>query len=246
MADWDDDEFEPEDPIKAAAAQRTDKWDGEDEDDDVKDAWDADSDDESKAKKEAEGAVKAVERKKKKRNINEIMAEKEAKQREEMELKRQQQELENELNTPEGKLAEKLRLQRLEEENQLELAKDMMGVTDAAAAAPCGINFNPTTKEEFAQLRTTLLDKLREAEASEHYQDFGVELINGIAMNLTVPTLKRVKGDVEGFVSAKLKEERANKSKKGKPVKASIKMETDRSMFGRGLDDGYNDMDDFM
>jgi len=246
MADWDDDEFEPEDPIKVTA-QRTDKWDGEDEDEDIKDAWD-ESDDESKTKaKEAEGAAtgKAVERKKKKRNINEIMAEKEAKQREEMELKRKEQELANELNTPEGKLAEKLRLQRLEEERELELAKDMMGVADASPPS-CGINFNPTTKEEFTELRTTLIDKLREAESSEHYQDFGVELINSIAMNLTVASLKRVKGEVEGFVSAKLKEERANKAKKGKPVKATIKMETDRSMFGRGLDDGYNDMDDFM
>merc|ERR1719228_1437488 len=163
--------------------------------------------------KEAEGAAtgKAVERKKKKRNINEIMAEKEAKQREEMELKRKEQELANELNTPEGKLAEKLRLQRLEEERELELAKDMMGVADASPPS-CGINFNPTTKEEFTELRTTLIDKLREAESSEHYHDFGVELINSIA-------------------------------KKGKPVKATIKMETDRSMFGRGLDDGYNDMD---
>jgi len=245
MADWDDDEFEPEDPIKTAIAPRTDKWDGEDEEEDIKDAWD-DSDDETKAKPEAETTGKATERKKKKRNINEIMAEKEAKQREELELKRKQAEEENLLSTPEGKLAEKLRLQRLEEERELELAKDMMGVSGEGAPPPCGINFNPTTEEEFTELRNTLINELRETESSEHYQEFGIELIKSISMNLTVASLKRVKSEVEAMVSAKLKEERANKSKKGKPAKATIKMETDRSMFGRGLDDGYNDMDDFM
>jgi len=245
MADWDDDEFEPEDPIKTAIAPRTDKWDGEDEEEDIKDAWD-DSDDEIKAKPEAETTAKATERKKKKRNINEIMAEKEAKQREEMELKRKQAEEENLLSTPEGKLAEKLRLQRLEEERELELAKDMLGVSGEGAPPPCGINFNPTTEEEFTELRNTLMNELRETESSEHYQEFGIELIKSISMNLTIASLKRVKSEVEAMVSAKLKEERANKSKKGKPAKATIKMETDRSMFGRGLDDGYNDMDDFM
>ena len=47
--------------------------------------------------------------------------------------------------------------------------------------------------------------------------------------------------------TVKIKEERAAKSKKGKSgPKATIKMETDRSMFARGMDDGFNDMDDFM
>ena len=65
-------------------------------------------------------------------------------------------------------------------------------------------------------------------------------------MDLTVATLKKTKTDIEGFISAKLKEERAAKAKKGKPAnKATIKMDTDRAMFARGIDD-YNDMDDFM
>lgn len=242
MADWDDEEFEPEDPTKASAPARTDKWEGEDEDDDIKDAWDAESDDEKKEKSEASDVGKAIQKKKKKK-LAEIIAEKEEARMQELEALRLQEEEEAKLNTPEGKLAEKLRLQKLEENNQLELARDMLGVKTEDAS---GINFNPETKEEFSELSATLLDKFRELESSEHYQDFAAQFISGICMNLSIPTLKKIKSEAEAFTSAKLKEERANKSKKGKPAKASIKMETDRSMFGRGLDDGYNDMDDFM
>jgi len=243
MADWDDEEFEPEDPTKTQAPARTDKWEGEDEDDDVKDAWDADSDEEKKpASAEGSEEGKAIQKKKKKKLADRI-AEKEEAQMREMEALQLQKEEEERLNTPEGKLAEKLRLQKLEESNQLELAKDMMGIQDDDKS---GINFSPETKEEFDELSSVLLDKLRDLESSSHYQDFAAQFIAGICMNLTVPTLKKVKGEVEAFTSAKLKEERASKSKKGKPGKATIKMETDRSMFGRGLDEGYDDMDDFM
>ena len=91
------------------------------------------------------------------------------------------------------------------------------------------------------------MEKLQDLESSELYADFALELVKGMCMNLNIPTLKKVKSESEAFISAKLKEEKANKGKKGKQAgKATIKMETDRSMFGRGLDDGYNDMDDFM
>ena len=59
--------------------------------------------------------------------------------------------------------------------------------------------------------------------------------------------LQKIKSEAEAFVSAKLKEEKAAKAGKGKKTKgASLRMDTDRAMMGRGLDDGYNDMDDFM
>jgi len=243
MADWDDEEFEPEDPTKVQAPARTDKWEGEDEDDEVKDAWDVDSDEEKKADTpEGNEEGKAIQKKKKKKLADKI-AEKEEAQMREMEALRLQKEEEERLNTPEGKLAEKLRLQKLEESNQLELAKDMMGIKDDDKS---GVNFTAESKEEFDQLSSMLLEKMRDLESSPHYQDFAAQLISGICMNLAVPTLKKVKGEVEAFTSAKLKEERANKTKKAKPGKASIRMETDRSMFGRGLDEGYDDMDDFM
>lgn len=244
MADWDDEEFEPEVPAKGAAAPRTDKWEGEDEDDDVKDAWDADSDEEKKEDKKEDTGEKAVQKKKKKK-LADILAEKEeAKMRE---LESQQAELDDMeyKNTPEGKLAEKIRLQKLEESRELELAKEMMGISSADTS---GLNFKPQSQEDFDSLRTGLVDKLNELQSDPLYLDFAVTLISNLCMNLNVASLKKVKSEAEAYHSAKLKEEKAAKAKgaKGKGGRATIKMETDRSMFGRGMDDGYNDMDDFM
>eukprot|EP00088_Acartia_fossae_P051719 TRINITY_DN5811_c0_g1_i1.p1 TRINITY_DN5811_c0_g1~~TRINITY_DN5811_c0_g1_i1.p1 ORF type:complete len:244 (-),score=84.96 TRINITY_DN5811_c0_g1_i1:266-997(-) len=243
MGDWDDDDFEPEAP-KVGSAVRTDKWEGEDEDSDVKDEWDADSDQEKDDKSsEASSApvVKAVQKKKKKK-LHEIIAEKEEARLKELEEKRMEQEEADKLNTPEGKLEQKLRLQKLAEDQDLELAKELAGVSDSS-----GINFNPSSSEDFDELRNALLEKFKNIENSDHFQDFACALIRDMCMNLNVTSLKKVKSETEGFISAKLKEERAAKAKKGKPGnKATIKMETDRSMFARGIDDGYNDMDDFM
>jgi len=243
MANWDDEDFEVNEP--EAPAVRTDKWAGEDEDD-VKDDWDADTeseDEKSQPKEEASSEVKAVPKKKKKK-LHEIIAEKEAAKEKELEEKMAEMEADSLMRTPEGKLAEKLRLQKLAEDQDYELAKELAGESGQDAS---GINFNPKSTQQFDELRSALMEKFSTLESSDHYQDFACDLIKEMCMNLSVPSLKKVKAESEGFISAKLKEERAAKSKKGKSgPKATIKMETDRSMFARGMDDGFNDMDDFM
>ena len=70
----DADDYEP--PTAGGAAKRDDRWEGEDEDDDVKDSWDKDSDEDDNSKG-SEDSVKAVQRKKKKK-LQDIIAEKEA------------------------------------------------------------------------------------------------------------------------------------------------------------------------
>lgn len=243
MASWDDEDFEPDKPAKVAAV-RTDKWEGEDSDDDIKDAWDAESDEE-KDESKANETDQPVQKKKKKK-LAEKIAEKEEARLRELEEENELMEKESYKNTPEGRLAEKLRLQKLEEKNALELTKDLMGVVEPDTTS-CGINFNPETAEEFTELRETLLSKFRDIETSEQYLDFVADLVSGIMPELSIPLLKKIKGEAEALTSAKLKEEKALKAKKGKSGgKATIKMETDRSMFGRGLDDYSNDMDDFM
>jgi translation initiation factor 3 subunit J len=243
MADWDDEDFEVGEP--KAPGPRTDKWDGEDSDDSIKDAWDAESEEEGENKEDkpkTEG-VKPIQKKKKKK-LADIIAEKEEAKLKDLEARKRAEEEAILLRTPEAILAEKLRLQKMLEDQDLELAKDMAGVTESNSA---GINFNPNSKEDYDELRDTLLEKFRDIDrSSELYQDFACSLITQMSMDLTVATLKKIKTDIEGFISAKLKEERAAKAKKGKPAnKATIKMDTDRAMFARGIDD-YNDMDDFM
>merc|ERR1712107_152650 len=213
---------------------------GEDEDDDIKDAWDAESEEENSEK--SEEAAKPVKVKKKK-----TLAQKIAEKEEAAALARQgrlaREEEEKQLNTPEGKLAEKLRLQKMQEEVDLKLAAEMLGVSGGGGGGVID-NAQPSSKEDFEKLTKDITDKISEFESSEHYQDFIENLVKGLCPSLTVATLKKCKTHVEAFHSAKLKEERAaaSKSKKGKAGLKTLKMDSEMSNY----DGGYNDMDDFM
>jgi len=239
MADWDADDFDPDADRKLTAPRVTDKWDGEDEDDDIKDAWDAESDEDKDDSQKEETKVVKV---KKKKTLQQKIAEKEeaaAKAREER-LAREEEE--KQLNTPEGKLAEKMRLQKLAEENDLKLAQEMMGLGSSGGGGGVIDNMNPSTKEEFEELSKAITDKLSNFESSEHYQDFVENLVKNLCPSLSAQTLKKCKTHVEAFHSAKLKEERAatSKSKKGKGG-PKLKMDSATAAY-----DGYDDMDDFM
>ncbi|RZF41540.1 hypothetical protein LSTR_LSTR000254 [Laodelphax striatellus] len=91
------------------------QWEGEDEDD-IKDSWDDPEEDENEAK-EAEAAA--------------IKAKNEAKKLEEKKKKALEAKLKEEKRledmTPEERFAEKLKRQKLQEESDLQLAKEMIG-----------------------------------------------------------------------------------------------------------------------
>jgi len=236
MADWDADDFDPDADGKLSAPKVTDKWDGEDEDDDIKDAWDAESEEEN-SQKEAEEKVVRV---KKKKTLAQKIAEKEEAAEKAAEERLKREEEEKQLNTPEGKLEEKLRLQKIQEDNDLKLAAEMLGGGGGGGVID---NMNPSSKEEFEKLTKAITDKVNTFESSELYQDFVEDLVKNLCMGLTCQTLKKCKTHVEAFHSAKLKEEKAakDKSKKGKTEKKSLKMDS-----ATGYYDGYDDMDDFM
>lgn len=244
MADWDADDFEPEGPaagVALAAGGPSDKWDGEDEDDDVKDAWDAESEEE----KEDDGKEKVVRVKKKKTLAQKIEEKEQAAEKARLE-RLAQEEADKNLDTPEGQHAEKLRIQKMTEQNDLKLAKEMMGIdVSEGGVIDC---MNPETTEEFEELSKAVLEKFNSFEASEHFQDFAENFVKNLCMSLTVPTLKKVKGHVEAFHSTKLKEDKANaaKIKKGKPTKSTLKFDTDNQYMTGTAAGGYDDMDDFM
>merc|ERR1712018_401062 len=70
------------------------------------------------------------------------------------------------LNTPEGKAAEKARLQKVQENSSLQLAKDMMGlgVTNID-------KMTPVTKEDFEQFEKELAEKIGGFSSSEYYPE---------------------------------------------------------------------------
>merc|ERR1712064_158152 len=212
--EWDADGFEPK-------GVPTDKWDGEDEDDDIKDAWDkSDSEeDKSKGSNSEETKVKA----KPKKKLAEKIAEREALKQKELEARQPL--------TEEQKLAEKLRLQKLEEKANIEHLRDMCGIKENKIDG-----LVPVTKEDFEQFGKAISEKIQMFSTSEHYSDLIENITKEICVNL----------NIESLHSAKLKEEKALKSGKKSVKGKSVKMDLDKDLYGGSIGDGFDDMDDFM
>jgi len=243
-AEWDADDFEPSKATTGPPLAFRDKWDGEDEDDDVKASWDASSDEEDS--KGSEDSNKAVQVKKKKK-LHEILAEKEAKKALDEEEKAASKAAKEAAETPEGKLAQKLRAQKVAEDEDLEMAKELMGATEGTEGLPGTIDgMVPTSKDEFEQLSKAITEKIQAYNQSSHYNDFVEGLIKDLALDLPAPTLKQVKIHVETLHSTKVRDQNAKSKGKGKKG-STVKMDLTKDMFGGGADGGgYNEMDDFM
>ncbi|KAM4744699.1 eukaryotic translation initiation factor 3 subunit J-B [Anableps anableps] len=238
MADWDADNFEPEEPIKKAAV--LDKWEGEDEDEDVKDNWD-DEDEEEEKKVEVKKTETKVSEKKR---LTEKIKEKENQLRKkQQELKKEMEEKPEEL-TPEEQLAEKLRVKKLQEDADLELAKDAFGVsTITGIDAMC-----PSSKEEFTEFEKLLKEKITQFEKSVHYSSFLDSLFRELCISLEVDDLKKISSSLSVLLSEKQKQEKQNKGKKKKKgvvpgggLKAQMRDDLDYAEFDGGYAQDYED-----
>ncbi|KAK6475000.1 eukaryotic translation initiation factor 3 subunit J-A-like [Huso huso] len=251
MADgdsWDTDNFEnlvPDVPVKKGVV--LDKWEGEDEEEDVKDNWDDEEVEEKKEEKKTE--VKVSEKKK----LSEKIKEKEQKQR------KKQEELKKRLEEPEApaemtaeeQLEEKLRVRKMQEEADLELAKEAFGVT--AVNNVTGIDdMNPSSKDDFTEFENLLKEKICRYEKSIHYSSFLESLFRDLCTSLEVEDLKRINNSLTVLFNEKQKQEKQNKAKKkknkgvmpGGGLKAKLK--DDLADYG-GFEGGYvQDYEDFM
>ncbi|XP_057185412.1 eukaryotic translation initiation factor 3 subunit J-A isoform X2 [Triplophysa rosa] len=247
MADadsWDADSFEPDEPIKKAAVH--DKWEGEDEEDDVKDNWDDDEEEEEKVEQK-KTETKPTEKKK----LGDKIKEKESLQRKKQEeLKQQQLEesITNEL-TPEEELAEKLRVKKLQEDSDLELAKEAFGVVSNNVT---GIDaMSPSSKEDFTEFERLLKEKISPYEKSIHYSSFLESLFRDLCISLEIDDLKKINNSLTALLSEKQKQEKQNKGKKKKKGVVpgggfKAKMKDDLADYGE-FDGGYaQDYEDFM
>ncbi|XP_043083550.1 eukaryotic translation initiation factor 3 subunit J-A isoform X1 [Puntigrus tetrazona] len=256
MADadsWDADSFEPEEPIKKAAVH--DKWEGEDEDDDVKDNWDDDDDDadEEEEEEEKEEEKKSEAKPTEKKKLSEKIKEKENLQRKKQEELVKRIELQDSENStelaPEDELAEKLRVKKLQEDSDLELAKEAFGVVSNNVT---GIDaMSPSTKDDFTEFERLLKEKISSYEKSIHYSSFLETLFRDLCLSLEVDDMKKISNSLTVLLSEKQRQEKANKGKKKKKgvvpgggLKATMK--DDLADYG-GFDGGYaQDYEDFM
>ncbi|KAM4593234.1 eukaryotic translation initiation factor 3 subunit J-B [Odontesthes bonariensis] len=241
MAEWDGENFELDEPIEKAAVQ--DKWEGEDEEEDVKDNWD---DEEDEGKK---GEVKKTETKvSEKKKLSEKIKEKENR------LKKKQQELQKELEDqeaelpPEEQLAEKLRVKKLQEDADLELAKDAFGVSSTPNNVTGIDAMCPSSKEDFTEFEKLLKEKISQFEKSVHYSSFLDSLFRELCISLEVEDLRKVSNSLSALLSEKQKQEKQNKGKKKKKgvvpgggFKAQMKDELDYAEFDGGYAQDYED-----
>uniref|UniRef100_A0AAX7T6L5 Eukaryotic translation initiation factor 3 subunit J n=1 Tax=Astatotilapia calliptera TaxID=8154 RepID=A0AAX7T6L5_ASTCA len=248
LTPWDDklvdfrdaDNFEPEEPIKKAAA--LDKWEGEDEDEDVKDNWDDDEEDEEKKTDVKKPEPKVSEKKK----LSEKIKEKENRMKKKQQEAVEQQE-EDEL-TLEEQLAEKLRVKKLQEDADLELAKDAFGVGSTSNSVTGIDAMCPSSKEDFTEFEKMLKEKITQFEKSVHYSSFLESLFRELCISLEVEDLKKISNSLSVLLSEKQKQEKQNKGKKKKKgvlagggLKAQLKDDLDYAAFDGGYAQDYED-----
>lgn len=232
---------EQEKVLVPAKKQDVNKWDGEDEEEDVKDSWE--DEDEVEEKKDEEKVD--IPQPKPKKTLQQKIVEKEKLKQEEAERRKQEKEEEN--MTPEQKLAEKLRIQKLQEESDLKNAMDTFGVTSIAG----GIDgMHPTQKEEFVELADAITKKLSNYKSDPEYSNFLEDLITKLFASLPSANIRKVKGILDNLYLEKQKLEKGDKPKKSKggKVKAKLRLDGDNSNFDEypskyDFDDEY---DDFM
>ncbi|XP_015773075.1 PREDICTED: eukaryotic translation initiation factor 3 subunit J-like [Acropora digitifera] len=257
MADWDDEEFEPQD----FGVKQSDKWEGEDEDDnDVKENWDDEDEDDTKEKPEKTenetDQATPQEKVKKRRTLKQVLKEKEEKANEEALLTEQEKQLQKEEEvkplTEEEQLAEKLKRQKLVEESDLELAKQAFGVQDVSESKSID-GMNPSTKEDFEELSKLIVGKLSNYQSSAEYVPFLETLFRDLCVSLDAEEIKRLGSAINILSTEKLKAtQKTKKSKKaGKKVtlagsSAKAGRRDNFDAFGGGNYNYGDEFDDFM
>ncbi|XP_037562693.1 eukaryotic translation initiation factor 3 subunit J isoform X2 [Dermacentor silvarum] len=233
--DWEKEDYEP--PSFAKKPAVGDRWEGEDEED-VKDNWD-DEEEEKEATPPAEASSTLVAPKKKK-PLSQIIQEKEERRRREAEEKRAREEQQRAALTPEEEQAEKLRRQRMQEEADLQLAKEAFGLTESDGID----NLQPVTRDDFDNLRKALAAKLTACERSPHYVGFLDDLLRDLSLNMESEDVKRLSSSLNAVANEKVKQQKLKHKKKGTKKGASLNVGKDDGLVN--LEDYGNEYDDFM
>ncbi|XP_028416953.1 eukaryotic translation initiation factor 3 subunit J-like [Dendronephthya gigantea] len=217
MADWDDEGFEPGE----IEEKKGDAWAGEDEDDDeLKENWDDEEEENDKLAESQTEPKAVVVVKKKKSTVKQKILEKEEKRREEMLRKAEMREQEGEDDEDDeesifSSLEDKLAKQKLVEESDLQVAKDLFGGDAITEGGKKTIDtFKPTSKEEFSELAKMLTEKLSEFESSVEYPGFLEVLLRDLASGMEVEDVKKLANALNALATEKQKAQKPVKGKK--------------------------------
>jgi len=229
MDSWDD-----------TGVQENDKWVTEDAD--VKDNWDdSDSDDEK--------PVVSKEPAKKLTTKQRIMA-KEEKKKAELEAKREEMKKTMAEMTPEEKANEKLRMRKIQEEADLRIAVDMMGLNDKDASeelvafkdAKLG---NKAGLEAFGAAFLGRVKQEDDLQKTLYYATFLETFFKDLCAEVSHDDMKKVIAALNALYNDKVKAAKPVKGKK-KPKKDTINFNKKASDLGSVDDRFADDLDDFI
>ncbi|KAF1948306.1 translation initiation factor eIF3 subunit [Byssothecium circinans] len=243
---WDDEESESTPPSSPPIVARRGKFDDEEDDSDVLESWDAAEDSEverEKAKKAADAKAKAeAEAKANHKSKSARIAER----REENMRRRMAEDAESEDEEEEDEAERRARLRKTEQDADLRHAEDLFGgaggsvkrvtakpVTLVDDASPDNVIdlsslkiFDPTSKDQFAKLRETLVPLLVSNSKKAHYTLFLQEFTKQIAKELPSDQIKKIASGLTTLSNEKMKEEKAaekgGKKSKAAKTKASL------------------------
>eukprot|EP00271_Cylindrocystis_brebissonii_P011673 TRINITY_DN29578_c0_g1_i1.p1 TRINITY_DN29578_c0_g1~~TRINITY_DN29578_c0_g1_i1.p1 ORF type:complete len:225 (+),score=81.45 TRINITY_DN29578_c0_g1_i1:326-1000(+) len=216
--DWDADDFEPAAPIVPKEAVKG-QWDDEDkEEETVKESW------------EDEGSQTATKAKAEKK-------EKKAK----VEVKPKEAAVADEVLT--DPLAEKMRQQRLVEESDFKLMKEMIGGKSEELKSLD--DFIPKTEAEFLQYSELVAGKLTAFNKSFHYMAMVKAFVRKATVSLTAAETKDLNLAMGVILNDKLKAEKEAEKGKKKAVtkKSAAKLKVDKADDFDG-DSGYSNAQD--
>ncbi len=266
LDDEEDSSTPPSSPPTGAVATTRRKFDDEEDDSDVLESWDAAEDSEV----EREKAKAAAERKTKedaeaaanKKSKSQRIAEKQAEH-----ARRLAEESDD--SSDEDEAARRERLRRTEQESDLKHAEDLFGnigisnnrkATTAAHAVQVDSKdptstvdftslplFDPKTKQQFEQLRETLIPVLTNNLKKAHYVIFLQEFTKQLAKDLPSEQIKKIASSLTTLSNEKMKEEKqAEKGgKKSKAQKTKVALVASKNISGtpdvRAYDDDFGE-----
>lgn len=200
--------------IKAIPSVKNTKWEGEDVEEDVMDSWDQETDDDDQEQKAAPPPPQPS---KKNKKIGEKFEEREKKKAEQMaRLKEEVKPM-----TPEEKVAEKLKQQKLQEEADLKLAKEVFGVIGSNIVTM-------ESKEDYDKFRENILRIISDGIKNTNFVNFTEELVHSLCIHLSSADIKKIYTWLGNLHIEKSKLEKGEKSKKSKGKgKAKLKLEGD-------------------
>lgn len=177
------------------------------------------------------------------------LKEKEAAERAERKAREEEEAKVVELS-PEEKLARKKSAQKLEEEADFELTKDLLGDEDGGDKIVLFEAMDPVSKEDFAAMAKAVLKKTSKYEDSPYYQEFAQDLARDLCLSMTAEQVKKVASSLEVLRSTKQKALQGKKKKNNKKAQLGGSGKSFDSGGRRGDDvfGGYGaeEYDDFM